>query len=63
VQKIAEKNYVFRHHLETQIIDDKNAQANKRFVIIQSLGALYSHFPIKVKVDCLGNITNTLAND
>lgn len=63
VQKLAERNYVFRHHLETQIIGDKNAQSSKRFIIIQSIGTLYSHNPIKVKVDCLGNISSALPND
>ena len=63
VQKLAERNYVFRHHLETQILDDKNAQASKRFLLIQSIGTLYSHSPFKVKIDCLGNISSTVPHD
>lgn len=48
---------VFRHHLETQIIDDVNSKTSKRFINIQSLGALYSLNPYKLKIDCLGNIS------
>ena len=48
---------VFRHHLETQIIDDVNSKTSKRFINIQSLGALFSLNPYKLKVDRLGNIS------
>ncbi|MEJ5317935.1 MAG: hypothetical protein WHS63_13070, partial [Tenuifilum sp.] len=48
---------VFRHHLETQIIDDINSKMSKRFYNIQSLGVLFSLNPIKLKIDCIGNIT------
>lgn len=57
VQKLAGKNYMFRHHLETQIVDDANAKISKRFILIQSLGALFALNPCKIKVDRLGNIT------
>ena len=57
VQKIAEKNYVFRHHLETQLVDDENSKNSKRFFLLQSMGALFSLNPQKVKIDCIGNIT------
>ncbi len=48
---------VFRHHLETQIIDDSNTKLSKRFINVQSLGALFSLNPYKLKVDRLGNIS------
>ncbi|MBP6355912.1 MAG: type II CRISPR RNA-guided endonuclease Cas9 [Paludibacter sp.] len=57
VQKLAGINYMFRHHLETQIIDDASSKAIKRFIIIQSLGALFSLKPFKLHVDRLGNIS------
>ena len=56
VQKLAEKNWVFRHHLETQIVDDSNAKKSRRYYLLQSLGALYSLNPIKVKVNCIGSL-------
>ncbi len=57
VQKLAEINYMFRQHLETQLIDDANAKASKRFINVRSLGVLFSLNPVKVKIDCIGNIT------
>lgn len=63
VQKLAERNYVFRHHLETQITDDYSTQASRRFIIIQSIGTLYSNLPLKVKIDCLGNISKIIPVD
>lgn len=48
---------VFRHHLETQIIDDSNSKSSKRFIKVQSLGSFFNLNPHKVKVDRLGNIT------
>ena len=57
VQKLAEKNYMMRHHLETQLVDDANAQKSKRFINIQSIGALFALKPFKVKIDRLGNIS------
>ncbi|NSW45434.1 MAG: type II CRISPR RNA-guided endonuclease Cas9 [Bacteroidales bacterium] len=56
VQKIAQKNYMFRHHLETQINDSAEAKLSKRFYLIQSINALYDLNPIKVKIDLLGQI-------
>ena len=46
----------FRHHLETQLVDDTNSKSSKRFIKAQSLGSLFSLNPFKVKIDCLGNI-------
>lgn len=47
---------VFRHHLETELIDDINAKISKRFFNVQSLGALFALQPFKIKIDNLGNI-------
>jgi len=46
----------FRHHLETQLIDDENAKKSKRFYNVQSLGALFALNPFKIRIDNLGNI-------
>lgn len=56
MQKLTEKDYVFRHHLETQIIDDNNSKKSKRHIRIQSLGALFGLNPYKIKINLLGNI-------
>ena len=56
VQKIGEKYWVFRHHLETQLIDDTNSKISKRYILLQSLGALSSLNPIKIKINCIGNL-------
>lgn len=57
VQKISTKNYVFRHHLETQLDDSENAQISKKFYLIQSIKSLFNLTPQKVKIDILGNIS------
>lgn len=46
----------FRHHLETQLIDNADAKISRRFINIQSIGAFQRENPVKVKVDCLGDI-------
>lgn len=56
VQKISSTNYMFRHHLETQIIDDDNSKKSKRFISCRSIGGLFSLYPFKVKINCLGNL-------
>ena len=58
VQKLSTTGYkyVFRHHLETQLIDDINSQKSKRFIGIASSQSLFSLNPFKVKIDCLGKI-------
>lgn len=56
VQKLSEKNYVFRHHLETQLIDNDDSKKSNRYYLLQSIGALFILNPIKVKIDCIGNI-------
>lgn len=54
VQKLATVNYVFRHHLETELIDTKEAADSVRFYSIRSLGALTKLNPKKVRVNVLG---------
>lgn len=59
VQKIAEKNWMFRHHLETSV-DDKNDVAEKRMSLrmihCQSLDALKKQNPKKVSISAIGDI-------
>jgi len=57
VQKLGSSDYNFRHHLETEIINDENARVSKRFYRITSISGLFAFNPIKVKIDCIGNIT------
>lgn len=54
VQKIAARNYCFRHHLETAIDDSKESAKALRFHIIQSFDAFSKLYPKKVIVSCLG---------
>ncbi len=62
VQKLSLKpssgqiDIVFRHHLETKLVDDNNSKISKRYINVQSLKALFSLNPFKVKIDYLGNI-------
>ncbi|MHB8579177.1 MAG: type II CRISPR RNA-guided endonuclease Cas9 [Ignavibacteriaceae bacterium] len=46
----------FRHHLETQLIDNTAAKMIKRFYQVQSLAALDSLLPKKVIINCLGEV-------
>ncbi|MEW5845328.1 MAG: type II CRISPR RNA-guided endonuclease Cas9 [Bacteroidota bacterium] len=57
VQKLGSNDYNFRHHLETEIINDENAKMSKRFFRIASINGLLALNPVKVKIDCIGNIT------
>lgn len=57
VQKLSESNYMFRHHLETQLIDNVGTRESKRFISVRSLISLFSLNPYKVKIDRLGNIS------
>ena len=57
VQKLAGTNYMFRHHLETQLIDDNNAQSSRRYINTRSLGSLFGLNPFKLHIDRLGNIS------
>lgn len=53
IQKISSREYVFRHHLETQLKKTKEA---KRFFIIKSIPSLFNLNPTKARIDILGNI-------
>ena len=64
VQKLATKNYCFRHHLETTVDDKyngvKNEMLSKRMgkvIIIQSLDGLKDRNPHKVHISITGKIT------
>ncbi len=46
----------FRHHLETELNDSRNAKLCKRFYQIQSLAALETLSPQKITINCLGEI-------
>jgi len=61
VQKLATTNYMFRHHLETQINDSSEAKISKRFVHIRSIGAFDDLNPIKVFINNIGEITKNKA--
>lgn len=61
VQKIATKNYCFRHHLETSTDDKKNggellSKKIGKLIIIQSLDAFKERSPIKIRLNALGEI-------
>lgn len=56
VQKLGENDYTFRHHLETNLVNDNASKMCKRFFRVQSLKALFLLQPFKVKIDNLGNI-------
>ncbi|MHB8854423.1 MAG: type II CRISPR RNA-guided endonuclease Cas9 [Ignavibacteriaceae bacterium] len=48
----------FRHHLETQLIDNNDAKMSKRYCKIQSLAALESLSSQKVIINSLGEIVD-----
>ena len=54
IQKISSSYYVFRHHLETKIVDDNDALASKRFYRIRSIKALVDLCPVKIKINLIG---------
>lgn len=59
VWSISEKNYWFRHHLETknsELKEIKSAKESKRYFNIQSLSSLQNLNPIKVRIDHIGRI-------
>lgn len=56
VQKLSASDYVFRHHLETEIDDSKEASTSKRYIRIQSLKAYFEYNPYKVRINYLGQI-------
>jgi CRISPR-associated endonuclease Csn1 len=64
VQKLATKNYAFRHHIETSV-DDKYdgvkkemlSKQMKKLKITQSFDAFFAQHPHKVRVNLLGEIS------
>lgn len=64
VQKLATKNYCFRHHLETTVDDKYNGVKNEllskkmgKVIIIQSMDSLKDKNPHKVHISVTGKIT------
>ena len=53
VQKIATKNYMFRHHLETNV-EDKKELKNSTYIHIQSCNLLNGI--VKVRINHIGQI-------
>lgn len=61
VWSIGENDYWFRHHLETKNSELKQvngAKESKRYFRFKSVGAFLAQNPFKVKLDCLGNLTD-----
>ncbi len=56
VQKITSADYCFRHHLETQIIDDENSKAMLRWYRVKSIKSLYEKNPRKIRLNNLGEM-------
>ena len=56
VQKLTSKDYFFRHHLETSIVDNK-ALKDITWKRIQNVNGLKGI--VKVRIDHLGNIVQT----
>lgn len=56
VQKISGSYYVFRHHLETKLVDDNESMNAKKFIRISSPNSLKA---IKVRINALGRIVKT----
>lgn len=57
---ISEKDYWFRHHLETknsELKDTVGAKESKRFYRCKSIGAFDDLSPLKVKINILGELT------
>ncbi len=60
VWSVSENNYWFRHHLETKNSDLKTtlgAKESKRYYLFKSVGAFLAQSPLKVKIDCLGDMS------
>lgn len=56
VQKIANREYTFRFHLETQLDDSKEAMSIHKFYRVRSISALNSLNPHKISINILGEI-------
>ena len=55
-QKIGSKDYVFRFHTETQLNDGKESQLIHNFYRCQSLSALFSLYPHKIRLNVTGEM-------
>jgi CRISPR-associated endonuclease Csn1 len=60
VQKLSERDYYLRHHLETQIIDNESALKTKRYYRIRSISSLMSLNPVKVKINQIGKVKTVI---
>jgi CRISPR-associated endonuclease Csn1 len=59
VWSLSESDYWFRHHLETKNAEIKSvtgAKESKRYFRFKSIKAFTEQNPIKVKIDCIGNL-------
>lgn len=56
VQKLAASEYVFRHHLETQLNNSKEDALSKKFFRLQSMSALQNLNPVKLRFNYIGLI-------
>lgn len=60
VWSIGESDYWFRHHVETKNSELKQingAKESRRYFRFKSVGAFLAQNPVKLKIDCLGNIS------
>lgn len=55
-QKLTSGDYVFRHHLETEIIDTEESKLSKRYYRVRSILAFDSLFPKKVRINNIGQL-------
>lgn len=53
-----ELNIMFRHHLETELINDEQSKKAGRFIEIRNLNSLIKLNPQKVHITCLGEISS-----
>lgn len=56
IQKIGSSDYWFRHHLETQIVDNDESKKAKRYFRLKSISAFKKLFPRKVHINLLGEL-------
>lgn len=59
VWSISESDYWFRHHLETkgsELKKEQGAKESRRYFRVIGINSLLKLKPIKIKIDCIGNI-------
>ncbi len=56
IQKIGSSDYWFRHHLETQIIDNEETKMTQKYFRLKSIGAFEKLLPKKVHINLLGEL-------